>query len=83
MALKYKILDEPLDLKAYTLDAGCFSITAYTPVLFAKAQAQNDLLQAQHRYNRRGKKIRDVSFDPTGSCAHFGFLEVHRGEVDC
>jgi hypothetical protein len=54
-----------LDSKSYTLDAGRFTITAFTPVLLGKAQAQEDLQQAANRYSRRGKKIKDDKFDPT------------------
>jgi hypothetical protein len=60
-----QILKEPFDIKAYVLDAGRFTITAYTPVFVGKVQAQDDLQQAANRYSRRGKKIRDDKFDPT------------------
>lgn len=62
--LKKKILSEPLDMSAYVLDAGKFTITALTPVLVGKAQIQNDLQQAANRYSRRGKKIKDEQYDP-------------------
>ena len=47
-----------------SLDAGRFSVTALTPVLFGKAQVQDDLKQAANRYSRRGKKIKDDRYDP-------------------
>lgn len=55
--LKTKILAEPLDLKTYQVDGGKFTVTAITPVLVGKMQAQTDLLQAQNRQQRRGRKI--------------------------
>lgn len=62
--LKTKILDEPLELRAYKLDGGKFTITALTPVLIGKSQIQSDLQQAANRYSRRGKKIKDEKYDP-------------------
>jgi len=62
--LKRKILNEPLDASAYSIDAGRFMITAITPVLVGKMQAQQDLQQAANRYARRAKKIKDEHFDP-------------------
>lgn len=62
--LKERILREPLDLAAYTLDGGRFTIIAWTPVLFGKLQVQSDLQQAANRYARRAKKIKDDKFDP-------------------
>jgi S1-C subfamily serine protease len=55
--LKAKILAEPLDLKTYQADGGKFTVTAITPVLVGKMQAQTDLMQAQNRYQRRGRKM--------------------------
>lgn len=55
--LKTKILSEPLDLKTYQADGGKFSITAITPVLIGKMQAQTDMMQAQNRFQRRGRKM--------------------------
>lgn len=42
--LKAKILSEPLDVKTYQADGGNFSITAITPVLIGKMQAQTDMM---------------------------------------
>lgn len=55
--LKTKILREPFDARTYTLDAGKFTITAITPVLIGKSQAQADLQQAENRFRRRGRKM--------------------------
>lgn len=55
--LKTKILREPLDARVYTLDGGRFTITAVTPVLIGKSQAQADLQQAENRFKRRGRKM--------------------------
>jgi hypothetical protein len=62
--LKQKILKEPFDVSAYTVDGGKFVVTALTPVLIGKSQAQQELQQAANRYNRRGKKIKDEPSDP-------------------
>lgn len=62
--LKEKVRSEPMDIAAYRLDGGKFTVTAITPVLLGKAQVQTDLQQAANRYNRRGKKIKDEKFDP-------------------
>lgn len=61
-ALKKKLLEEPLDRAAYTLDAGKFTITAITPVLIGKTQVQTDLMQAKNRIERRGKKAADATW---------------------
>ncbi|HEY8551641.1 MAG TPA: trypsin-like peptidase domain-containing protein [Vicinamibacterales bacterium] len=71
--LKEKILSEPLDQKAYTLDAGKFTITAITPVLVGKLQIQEDLTQAANRLRRRGKKMKG-GYDPVDA----PFYEWHR-----
>lgn len=62
--LKTKILNESLELQAYRLDGGKFTITALTPVVIGKSQIQSDLQQAANRYSRRGKKIKDEKYDP-------------------
>ena len=62
--LKARLLTEPLDVAAYTVDAGKFAITAITPVLVGKAQVQTQLQQAANRYARRARKIQDEHFDP-------------------
>jgi len=60
--LKEKIVNEPLDLKTYQLDAGKFTITALTPVLVGKVQIQADLVQARNRFQRRGRKVNDPTW---------------------
>jgi hypothetical protein len=55
--LKQRILTEALDITAYQLDGGKFTITAITPVHVGKQQIQSELMQAANRYRRRGKKI--------------------------
>jgi hypothetical protein len=60
--LKELILREPLDLKAYQMDGGKFTLTTYTPVLVGKMQVRDDMLQAQNRLRRRGKKVNDPSW---------------------
>lgn len=62
--LKERILRDPLDISSYKLDGGRFTITAITPILLGKLQVQADLQQAANRYSRRGKKIKDATFDP-------------------
>jgi hypothetical protein len=62
--LKQKVLSEKLDWDAYRFDGGKFSVTVLTPVLRAKAQVQDDLMRANNRYTRRGKKIKDPSYKP-------------------
>jgi hypothetical protein len=62
--LKTKVMGEVLDVRSYRLDGGKFTITALTPVLVAKSNVQDDLKQAANRYSRRGKKIKDESYDP-------------------
>lgn len=62
--LKERVLKDPLDLGAYTLDGGRFTITALTPILIGKVQVQSDLQQAANRYTRRAKKIKDEKYDP-------------------
>lgn len=62
--LKERILADPLDSTAYTLDGGRFTVTAVTPVLLGKLQVQADMQQAANRYKRRAKKIKDAKFDP-------------------
>lgn len=60
--LKQKILDEKLDIDAYRFDGGKFVVTVVTPALVGKLQVQSDLQQAANRYKRRGKKIKDPSY---------------------
>jgi S1-C subfamily serine protease len=62
--LKERIVREPLDVSAYHLDGGKFTITAITPVLVGKSQFRGDLQQAANRYARRAKKIKDENYDP-------------------
>lgn len=72
--LKHKILNERLDLSAYRFDGGKFVVTVMTPVLVGKMQVQDDLQQASNRYKRRGKKIKDASFQAIDE----PFYEWHR-----
>jgi Trypsin-like peptidase domain len=60
--LKEKILAEKLDWEAYRFDGGKFVVTVITPVLVGKAQVQDDLMRASNRYKRRGKRIKDPSY---------------------
>ena len=60
--LKEKLAKEPLDKTVYVLDGGKFTITAITPVLIGKVQIQADVMQAQNRLKRRGKKAGDPSW---------------------
>lgn len=75
--LKQKILDENLDMNAYRFDGGKFVVTVITPVLVGKMQVQDDLQQAANRYKRRGKKIKD----PTYQAIDEPFYEWHRNAV--
>jgi hypothetical protein len=72
--LKAKILDEKLDWEAYRFDGGKFVVTVITPALIGKAQVQDDLQQASNRYKRRGKKIKDPSYQAIDE----PFYEWHR-----
>ncbi|MGV3520516.1 S1C family serine protease [Luteitalea sp.] len=62
--LRGKIVEEAFEAEAYKLDGGRFTITAVTPVLVGRLQVYDDMQQAANRYKRRGKKIKDESFDP-------------------
>jgi Trypsin-like peptidase domain len=62
--LKKKILAEKLDLDAYRFDGGKFVVTVVTPVFVGKAQVQDQLMRASNRYSRRGKRIKDSSYQP-------------------
>ena len=62
--LKDKLLGDKLEIDDYRLDAGKFTVFALTPVLLAKQEVQEDMVQAANRYNRRGKKMPDKRFDP-------------------
>lgn len=62
--LKKKILAEKLDLDAYRFDGGKFVVTVITPVFVGKAQVQDQLMRASNRYSRRGKRIKDPSYQP-------------------
>jgi hypothetical protein len=75
--LKAKILEERLDWSAYRFDGGKFVVTVITPVLVGKAQVQDDLIQAANRYKRRGKKIKDPSYQPIDE----PFYEWHRNAM--
>jgi hypothetical protein len=61
-ALNYKIQAEPLDLEAYRIKAGDFTVTAITPVLIAKAQVATERRRASNRQERRSKNISDPSY---------------------
>src|SRR5438094_894651 len=60
-ALNHKIDSEPLDLSAYRIQAGDFSVTAITPVLIGKLQVFAHKRRASNREERRGKNISDAS----------------------
>lgn len=72
--LKQKVLNEKLDWEAYRFDGGKFVVTVITPVLVGKTQVQEDLQQANNRYQRRGKKFAD----PTYQQIDEPFYEWHR-----
>jgi len=72
--LKTKVLSEDLDLKSYQFEADKFMVTAITPVFRAKAGVQVELQQAENRYKRRGKKIKD----PLYQAIDEPFYEWHR-----
>jgi hypothetical protein len=72
--LKQKILDEKLDMEGYRFDGGKFVVTVITPALVGKMQVQGDLMQAANRYKRRGKKIKDPSYQAIDE----PFYEWHR-----
>jgi hypothetical protein len=75
--LKAKILEEKLDWEAYRFDGGKFVVTVITPALVGKVQVQDDLQQAANRYKRRGKKIKDTSYQAIDE----PFYEWHRNAV--
>ena len=62
--LRSKIVEEKLEASVYKLDGGRFTITAITPVLIGRLQVYDDMQQAANRYKRRGRKIKDETFDP-------------------
>lgn len=76
--LKKKILAEKLEWDAYRFDAGKFVVTVVTPVLIGKAQVQDDLMRASNRYSRRGKRIKDSSYQPIDE----PFYEWQRNAAD-
>jgi hypothetical protein len=59
-ALNHKIDTEPLDLTAYRVSAGNFTVTAITPVLIGKLQVMTQKRRASNRQERRGKNISDA-----------------------
>jgi hypothetical protein len=59
-ALNHKIDTEPLDLTAYRVTAGDFTVTAITPVLIGKLQVMTQKRRALNRQERRGKDISDA-----------------------
>jgi hypothetical protein len=59
--LNHKIDSEPLDLAAYRIKAGDFSVTAVTPVLIGKLQVLTQRKRASNRQERRGTNISDPS----------------------
>jgi len=72
--LNHKIESEPLDLDAYKVKAGNFTVTAITPVLIAKIQVMQEKRRATNRQERRGNnvlEIADYSIEDT-------FYEWHR-----
>ena len=72
--LKVKVLQGDLDKKEYQYNAGKFIVTVLTPVIAGKLATQDELLQAENRYKRRGKKIHDPSYQAMDE----PFYEWHR-----
>ncbi len=60
--LNHKIETEPLDLDAYKIKAGNFTITAVTPVLIGKIQVMQEKRRAMNRQERRGQNISDTGY---------------------
>ena len=72
--LKVKVLQGEPDSKEYQYNAGKFIVTVLTPVVIGKLATQNELLQAENRYKRRGRKIHDPSYRAMDEL----FYEWHR-----
>ena len=60
--LKVKVLQGDLKRKEYQYDTGRFTVTILTPVIIGKLSVQDELMQAENRYRRRGRKIHDPSY---------------------
>jgi len=80
--LKGKIMQEGVDEEIYQFKAKSFNVTVITPVLVGISQVRNELERAKNRYERRGKKITDSSYQAIDE----PFYDWHRnvsGNLDC
>ena len=60
--LKLKVMEEEIKEKHRTYGAGDFRVSIYTPVILGQMAARAQLIQAENRYKRRGRKIHDKSY---------------------